>query len=77
MLIDCDCGITDIFEAFMVSGKRNRIYALFSDNPDEEHKKALAQKLLSVPCPDSFRRGSLNVAQFIDWRYNLGAFNWP
>ena len=31
------------------------VYALFSDNLDEEHKTALAQKLLSVPRPHSFR----------------------
>ena len=30
------------------------VYALFSDNLDDEHKKSLAQKLLSVSCPDSF-----------------------
>ena len=42
------------------------IYALFSDNLDEEHKKSFAQKLLSVPRPNSFRRGPPNLTQIID-----------
>ena len=42
------------------------VYALFSDNLDEEHKKALAQKLLSVPRPDSFRCGPPYLTQIID-----------
>ena len=42
------------------------VYALFSDNLDEELKKALAQKLLSGPRPDSFRRGPPHSTQIID-----------
>ena len=52
-----------------MSGRRDRgllVYALFSDNFDEEHKKAFVQKLLSVPRPDSFRRGPPNLTQIID-----------
>ena len=41
-------------------------FALFSDNLDKEHKKTLAQKLLSEPCPDSFRREPCNLTQIID-----------
>ena len=42
------------------------VYALFSDNLDEEHNTALAQKLFSVPRPDSFRRRPPNLTQIID-----------
>ena len=35
------------------------VCALFSVNLDEVHKQAISQKLLSVPRPDSYRRGAL------------------
>ena len=41
------------------------IYGLFSDYLDEERKNALAQKLLSVPRPYSFRRGSPSLTQIL------------
>ena len=41
------------------------IYALFFDNLDEEHKKALAQNLLSIPHPDFFRRGPPTLTQIL------------
>ena len=42
------------------------VYALFPDNLHEQHKKAFAQKLPSVPRPDSFRRGPTHLTQIID-----------
>ena len=47
------------------------VYALFSDNLDEEHKKPLAQKLFSVPRPDSFCRGPPDLTQIIDQNTTL------
>ena len=42
------------------------VYALFSANLDEKHKKALVQKLLTVPRAESFRRRPPNFTQIID-----------
>ena len=45
------------------------IYALFSDNLDEEHKKALAQKRLFVKRPDSFHcEPSILLIEIQLWR---------
>ena len=42
------------------------IYALFSDTLNEECKKDLAQKLLSLPCPNFFHRGPPILGNMID-----------